>query len=190
MSSDEKAVDMDVGAQQGSGKRRARKSRRATKEKDQDYVSKYSPEPHHKSPESPSPHHGSPESMNPTKPPEVRMKSQSPIKPAKVIIAPPKKRPSKLVLVPKTVKISISSKKKAIAKTFKAKRVRLTIDNSSKTRKRRTTISSSVDSLTDDQVRAAAVKAKLSNRESVNKAPIALLKQMIKDYQIMKGMLL
>jgi hypothetical protein len=188
MSSDEKAVDMDVGVQQGSGKRRARKSRRATKEKDQDF--KYSPEPHHKSPEPPEPHHGSPEPIKPTKPPEVRMKSQSPIKPAKVIIAPPKKRPSKLVLVPKTVKISISSKKKAIAKTFKAKRVRLTIDNSSKTRKRRTTISSSVDSLTDDQVRAAAVKAKLSNRESVNKAPIALLKQMIKDYQIMKGMLL
>ena len=177
MSSDEKAVDMDVGAQQGSGKRRARKSRRATKEKDQDY--KYSPEPHHKSPESPESHHESPEPT--TKPPEDRMKSQSPIKPAKVIIAPPKKRPSKLVLVPKTVKISISSKKKAIAKTFKAKRVRLTIDNSSKTRKRRSTISSSVDSLTDDQVRAAAVKAKLSNRESVNKAPIALLKQMIKD---------
>jgi hypothetical protein len=47
-----------------------------------------------------------------------------------------------------------------------------------------------VDTMTEDQVRAAAVAARLSRRETVAKAPIGLLRQMVKDYRIMKGMLL
>ena len=187
---DEKEIQMDVAPQEGSGRRRARKSRRATrtdepkihKEPHDNHPSSSHPSSSHPSHPSPPSSHSSHSSSHP--PPT------KPTVPAKVVIAPPKKRPTKVLLVPKTVKIAISAKKKAIAKTFKAKRVRLTIDNSSKTRKRRSTLVSSVDALTDDQIRAAAVKAKLSNRESVNKAPIALLKQMVKDYQIMKGMLL
>jgi hypothetical protein len=42
------------------------------------------------------------------------------------------------------------------------------------------------DALSEDQVRAAAVNAKLSRRETVEKVPIGLLRQMLKDYQSMR----
>ena len=77
-----------------------------------------------------------------------------------------------------------------VRKTFKAKQLKVTIDNSAKTQKRRSTMMTKVDEMTDDQIRAAAVHARLSRRETVAKAPIDLLRQMVKDYQIMKGRLL
>jgi hypothetical protein len=43
-----------------------------------------------------------------------------------------------------------------------------------------------IESMTEDQVRAAAVNAKLSRRETVAKVPIGLLRQMLKDYQSMR----
>jgi hypothetical protein len=79
---------------------------------------------------------------------------------------------------------------KIARKTFKAKRVHVTIDNTEKTRKRQRQVLGRVDAMTEDQVRAAAISAKLSRRESVAAVPATLLRQMLKDYQTMKGNLL
>jgi len=107
------------------------------------------------------------------------------VKKSVVVIAPPKKKIPKVVLVPK----GKSTVKPVMKKTFKAKRVAVTIDNTAKTQKQHRAIVDDVDAMTDDQVRAAACAAKLSRRETVGKAPITLLRQMIKDYQLMKKML-
>jgi len=104
----------------------------------------------------------------------------------KVVLAPPKPKVPKVLLVPKG-KTAIT---RPLRKTFKAKQLKVTIDNSAKTQKRRSTMMTKVDEMTDDQIRAAAVHARLSRRETVAKAPIDLLRQMVKDYQIMKGRLL
>jgi hypothetical protein len=106
-----------------------------------------------------------------------------------VVIAPAKKKPAKVMLVPKS-KTGGHPHRLAIKKTFKAKRVCLTIDNTAKTRKHRQAVLQKVDSMSTDQLRAAAVAARLSRRESVAKVPEKLLRQMVRDYQTMKGMLL
>lgn len=103
-----------------------------------------------------------------------------------IVIAPAKKKPAKLMLVPK----GKVAGKPALKKTFKAKRVCVTIDNTATTRKHRQSVLKRVDAMTTDQLRAAAVAARLSRRESVAKVPEALLRQMVRDYQTMKGMLL
>jgi len=107
----------------------------------------------------------------------------------KVVLAPAKKKTPKVMLVPKGKPI-VRSIVADRHKTFKAKRVKVTIDNTAKTQKHRRTLIAKVDALTDDQIRAAAVKAGLSRHETVAKAPIGLLRQMVKDYQTMKGLLL
>ena len=104
----------------------------------------------------------------------------------KVVLAPPKPKVPKVLLVPKGKTVVT----RPVRKTFKAKQLNVTIDNSAKTQKRRSTMMTKVDEMTDDQIRAAAVHARLSRRETVGKAPIGLLRQMVKDYQIMKGRLL
>ncbi len=108
--------------------------------------------------------------------------------PAKVVIAPPKKKPAKLLFVPKH-KVAAPGHRIAAAKTFKARRVSVTIDNTAKTQKRRTQTMQRVDGMSEDQLRAAAVSAKLSRRETVAKVPVDLLRQMLKDYYMMRGML-
>jgi hypothetical protein len=102
-----------------------------------------------------------------------------------VVIAPPKKKVPKVMLVPKSKSVPTVNLKK----TFRAKRIAVTINNTAKTQKQHRGIVEDVDAMTDDQVRAAACSAKLSRRETVGKAPITLLRQMIKDYQLMKKML-
>ena len=104
----------------------------------------------------------------------------------KVIIAPAKKKPAKVLLVPKGATVTRTVPRK----TFKAKRVKVIIDNTAKTQKHRNSVLTKVDEMTDDQIRAAAVHARLSRRERVGAAPIGLLRQMVKDYQTMKGQLL
>jgi hypothetical protein len=47
-----------------------------------------------------------------------------------------------------------------------------------------------IDEMTEDQLRAAAVAARLSRRETVAKVPVGLLRQMVKDVQTMKASLL
>ena len=107
--------------------------------------------------------------------------------PTKVVIAPPKKRAAKLLFVPKS-KVSAPSRV-AAAKTFKARRVSVTIDNTAKTQKRRKQTLQRVEGMTEDELRGAAVAAKLSRRETVAKVPADLLRQMLKDYYMMRGML-
>lgn len=102
-----------------------------------------------------------------------------------VILAPPKKKPAKLVLVPKGV-----GAPKVVSKTFKARRVNVTIDNTAKTQKRRRQLRQRVEVMTPEQLRTAAVTAKLSRKETVEKVPVDLLRQMLKDYYTMRGMLL
>ena len=104
----------------------------------------------------------------------------------KVVLAPPKKKAAKVMLVPKGKPIRPT----AATKTFKIKKVRMVIDNTAKTQKRRKDIMTTIDAMTEDQVRAAAVTARLSRRETVSKVPIDLLRQMMKDYQTMRGALL
>ena len=108
------------------------------------------------------------------------------VAPVPIVLAPPKKKPAKIMLVPKQPSTKEPVRKHR--KTFKAKQVKVTIDNTATTRKHRSSIMEKVDALTDDQIRSAAVKAKLS-RPNAN-APIGLLRQMVKDYQSMKRMLL
>ena len=102
-----------------------------------------------------------------------------------VVIAPPKKKIPKVMLVPK----GKPTVKPVVKKTFKAKKVKVVIDNTAKTQKQHRSIVQDVEAMTDDQIRAAACAAKLSRRETVTKAPITLLRQMVKDYQLMKKML-
>lgn len=128
------------------------------------------------------------EHMNPKVPVPVQASAPASVAVGpKVVIAPPKKKPVKVMLVPKgTPTVAPRSVKH---KTFKAKSVKVTIDNTAKTRKSRVDALAKIDGMSDDQIRAAAVQARLSRRETVGKAPIGLLRQMIKDYQIMKGRL-
>jgi hypothetical protein len=107
--------------------------------------------------------------------------------PQKVVIAPPKKRPPKLLLVPG---VRHAPRAAALHKTFKAHKVRVVIDNTAKTQRRRRQTLQSVDAMTEEQLRGAAVAARLSRRETVAKVPIDLLRQMLKDYRMMRGMLL
>lgn len=108
----------------------------------------------------------------------------------KVVIAPPKKRPAKLLLVPSVKTAAASNRTAALQKTFKAHRVRVLIDNTAKTQKRRRQTLQAVEAMTEEQLRAAAVAARLSRRETVEKVPVELLRQMLKDYRMMRGMLL
>jgi hypothetical protein len=108
-------------------------------------------------------------------------------KPApKVILAPAKKKPAKVMLVPK----GKTTVRTVPRKTFRAKRVKVVIDNTAKTQKHRKAVLEKVDAMSEDQIRAAAVQTRLSRREAVGNAPIGLLRQMLKDYQTMRGMLL
>jgi hypothetical protein len=114
---------------------------------------------------------------------------QGGVKPAQtaqtVILAPPKKKLAKVMLIPKS-KAVVGKIRVHPKKTFKAKRVRVTIDNTAKTIKHRKVAMEKIESMTEDQVRSAAVNAKLSRRETVAKVPIGLLRQMLKDYQSMR----
>jgi hypothetical protein len=105
-----------------------------------------------------------------------------------VVLAPAKKKPTKVLLVPKTA--GVRPVRLAVKKTFRARKVRVTIDNTAKTHKRRRVVLGKIDDMTDAQVRDAAVRAKLSRAETVAKAPIALLRQMVKDYLTLRGQFL
>lgn len=109
------------------------------------------------------------------------------IKPALVILAPAKAKAPKIMLVPKEVqkiKPTINHRK-----TFKAKRVHVVIDNTRKTQTRRRKILADIDSMSEETLRAAAVSAKLSRLETVAKVPAPLLRQLMKDYRMMRGLL-
>jgi hypothetical protein len=106
-------------------------------------------------------------------------------KPTVIVLAPAKKKTAKVMLVPKG-----KSVQRTLKRTFKAKRVHVTLDHTAKTQKRRRQLVQRIDTLTDEQLRNATVAAQLSRRESVAHTPASLLRQMLRDYQTMKGMLL
>jgi len=106
-----------------------------------------------------------------------------------VILAPRKPKPAKLVLVPKSKSKRIVTSR-TIPSSFRATRVRLVIDNSNKTQKRRRQMLGRIDAMSDNQVRAAAIDAQLTSRDRVAKVPVGLLRQMLRDFQTMKGALL
>ena len=110
---------------------------------------------------------------------------------------PPKKKVARVLLIAAKPSGLVAGKpvagilKKDIQrKTFRTKHVRLVIDNTAKTQKRRRQTLQKIDALTDEQVRQACLDAKLSRKETVSKVPIGLLRQMLKDYQTMRGNLL
>jgi len=96
-----------------------------------------------------------------------------------VVIAPPKKKAPKVTLVPK-----VSGKRAPVKKTFKAKRVRVLIKNR-KTVKRQQQALAKVDSMSEGEVRTAAVAAGLTRQDA--NAPVELLRKMLRDYQTMRG---
>jgi len=104
-----------------------------------------------------------------------------------VILSPPKKKMARLLLVPSKTEKKDTKKVVDRRKTFRAKRVVLTIDNTAKTAKRRSGLMKQVDALSDEQLRETAVAAKLARRESVANVPEKLLRQMVKDYQSIRG---
>jgi hypothetical protein len=176
MSAEVKEIQMDVPLEGGrrsrkrtAGGRKGRKTRVATEENESTVVTK-------------DEHKPTVASVASAVASQQAVAVQSP----KVVIAPAKKKPAKIMLVPKGKAVTRTVPRK----TFKAKRVKVTIDNTAKTQKHRKAVLAKVDTMTDDQIRAAAVQARLSRRETVTNAPIGLLRQMVKDYQTMKGMLL
>jgi hypothetical protein len=169
---DVKEVAMDAPQEDGTRKRRRRRGRRATAKQDAEsdatVVEKAD----------------APAEVAKPVPPVVNKVAAA--KPPVVVLAPAKKKTPKVMLVPKRS----PSVAKTAKKPFKAKRVHVVIDNTAKTQKRRRQTLQRVDAMTDDQVRATAVGSKLAKRETVAKVPVALLRQMVKDYYTMRGMLL
>ena len=107
---------------------------------------------------------------------------------APVVVIGPAKKKALVKLVSKKAVISAQAPamKPVVAKTFKAKRIRVTIDNTARTQKRRRQVLRSVDSLTEEQLREQAVKFGLSRTDSVKKVPQDLLRKMLKDYYAMR----
>jgi hypothetical protein len=104
-----------------------------------------------------------------------------------IVLAPPRKKTARILLVSsKTIK-NEPKKFTDRRKTFRAKRVTVTIDNTAKTAKRKNLLMKQVDGLTEEQLREAVITAKLARRESVAKVPEKLLRQMLKDYQSIRG---
>ena len=104
-------------------------------------------------------------------------------KPQTLILAPAKKTP-KVMLVPKEQKKVIAPRK-----TFKARNVKVVIDNTAKTQKRRRKVLADIDSMSEETLRETAVNAKLSRAETVAKVPLPLLRQLLKDYRMLRGLL-
>jgi len=183
-----KEVQMDILAEEGGGVRRRGRRRRTRK----GAVSSSSEE---------SGPVVEKEAAAPVKGPVVKQKVVAPVVPPvippKVVIAPPKKKAARVLLIAAKPSGLVAGKpvagilKKDIQrKTFRTKHVRLVIDNTAKTQKRRRQTLQKIDALTDEQVRQACLDAKLSRKETVAKVPIGLLRQMLKDYQTMRGNLL
>ena len=104
-------------------------------------------------------------------------------KPQTLILAPAKKAP-KVMLVPKEQK-----KVMAPRKTFKVRNLKVVIDNTAKTQKRRRKVLADIDSMSEETLRETAVTAKLSRAETVAKVPLPLLRQLLKDYRMLRGLL-
>lgn len=196
-----KEVQMDVpnadGVQAGGGTRRRRRARRTKTQKGgADMGEQSSSEvlvekaattnvtaPVVAAP-APAPAPAVPKQSGGAKPSVAKQLAATPV----VVLAPAKKK-AKIMLVSKKQVVSgeiVAPAKLVPQKTFKAKRVRVTIDNTARTQKRRRQVLRSVDSLTEEQLREQAVKFGLSRTDSVKKVPVDLLRKMLKDYYAMR----
>jgi len=100
--------------------------------------------------------------------------------PIQKIVLAPKKKPAKVVLVPR-------SARRLVKKTFKARRIRMQIDNTEGTRKKQRSFNKRIDAMSDAQVRESVVNAKLARAETLAKAPPSLLREMLRDYHVLRG---
>lgn len=112
--------------------------------------------------------------------PRISQTSQTP---QTIVLAPAK---PKVMLVPKEVK----KVKQNFRKTFRARKLQVVIDNSAKTQTRRKKVVADIDSMSDEKVRELAVASKIYTKEAAAKLPLPLLKSLMKDYKLMKGLLL
>lgn len=196
-----KEVQMDYLAEEGGARRRGR--RRRTRKGVVSASSDETGPDQGQSPVVEKEASGSVPASATVKAPVVKQKVTAPVVPVvpvippKVVIAPPKKKVARVLLIAAKPSGLVAGKpvtgilKKDIQrKTFRTKHVRLVIDNTAKTQKRRRQTLQKIDALTDEQVRQACLDAKLSRKETVGKVPVGLLRQMLKDYQTMRGNLL
>lgn len=109
--------------------------------------------------------------------------SQTPQTPQTIVLAPAK---PKVMLVPKEIK----KVKQNFRKTFRARKLQVVIDNSAKTQTRRKKVVADIDSMSDEKVRELAVASRIYTKEAAAKLPLPLLKSLMKDYKLMKGLLL
>lgn len=165
MNDSEKEVTMDV--------KESRRKRRTRKSKSEDTVVEK---------EAKIENLQTPEVKIEAKPVKVEPKLQK-LKPQTLILAPAKKA-LKVMLVPKEQKKVIAPRK-----TFKARNVKVVIDNTAKTQKRRRKVLADIDSMSEETLRETAVNAKLSRAETVAKVPLPLLRQLLKDYRMLRGLL-
>lgn len=194
-SGDIKEVQMDVTASGGGRtKRRGRKTRKAVVDVSGEENVSVEKAPGSASAQTAAAPAKAPAKAEAKAPVAVAVAVAVPLKPSvsqqKVVLAPPKKKPTRILLVPSTAVAGAVKKPAVQKKIFTARRVRVLIDNTAKTQKRRRQTLQRVDALTDEQVRQACLDSKLSRKETVAKVPIELLRQMLKDYQTMRGNLL
>ncbi len=161
----------------GSKKRRRRTRKETTSTVEKDHAEPVKVSSHEPRPLSGQPITGQPVSGQPV--------SGQPITVRPVILAPARTKVSKVLLIPK----GATKPKPMHRKTFKAKRVQVVIDNTKKTQTRRNKVVADIDSMSEETLRAAAVSAKLSKAETVAKVPLPLLRQLMKDYRMMRGQL-
>ena len=176
-----KEVMMDVqGGGDGTTRKRGRRGRRATRKQEEEQVGGAWTATVEKVASAPV---VAPASVAPA---PAQTGGAAPVKkPAVIVLAPAKKKPAKVMLVPKG-----KTTHRTFKRTFKAKRVHVTLDHTAKTQKRRRQLVQRIDTMTDEQLRDATVAAHLTRRESIAHTPTPLLRQMLRDYQTMKGMLL
>ena len=104
-----------------------------------------------------------------------------PATPQKIVLAPPKPKHAKVLLVPKDVKQT----KPHTRKQFVSKRFLL--NRSPKLETRRRKILAEIDTLPDEKVRDLAVSSNIFTAEAVKKVPIKLVRSVIKDCKMIKG---
>jgi hypothetical protein len=107
----------------------------------------------------------------------------------------PLEKPQTIVLAPAKPKVTLVTKeikkvKPNQRKTFKARKLQVVIDNSAKTQTRRKKVVADIDSMSDEKIRELAVTSKIYTKEAAAKLPMTILKPLMKDYKMMKGLLL
>jgi hypothetical protein len=122
---------------------------------------------------------------------EAAVVKAEPLRPLK---APDKSRPQTIVLAPAKPKVMLVPKeikkvKQNPRKTFKARKLQVVIDNSAKTQTRRKKVVADIDSMSDEKIRELAVSSKIYTKEAAAKLPISILKSLMKDFKMMKGLL-